>query len=157
MTRVWDNRLSLFTSTMNLVDLLWPRDESCLTDSELIESMGAVTENVTDLISTTSGFEGYTWDQSQEVAEVPLSKSFEKLYEVSVATFPDDLIPEIFRTVKKVCPLEMAIRQLPTLNATQLPKLNLHGDILIDKVPLNFFIDRRNVPEAPKSFGFGLF
>jgi len=51
----------------------------------------------------------------------------------------------------------MAIRNLPTLDASQLPKLNLQGDILIDKVPLNFFIDRRNMPEPPKDFGFGLF
>lgn len=156
MSRVWENRYSLGAKIMNLADLLWPRDESCMRDAEIIETLGAVTENVTELVSTTSGFD-YTWDQSQTVKEEPLTTSFHKLYKASVKAFPEEAIPEIFRTKRGVCPLEMAISYMPTLNATQLPKLNLQGDILIDRVPLNFFIDKRNVPAPPKSFGFGLF
>jgi len=63
MARVWDNRLSIASGIMNLADLLWPRDESCMKDTEIIETLGAVTENVAALASTTSGFD-YTWDQS---------------------------------------------------------------------------------------------
>ena len=156
MARVWDNRVSIASGIMNLADLLWPRDESCMRDTEIIETLGAVTENVAALASTTSGFDR-TWDQSEVVKEEPLGTSFHKLYKASVKAFPEDLIPEIFRTVHAACPLEQMIQSLPTLDASQAPKLNLHGDILIDRVPLNFFLDRKSIPEPPKAFGFGLF
>ena len=81
---------------MNLLDLLYPRDESCMKDEEIIESMGAVTENFTDMISTTSGFD-YIWDQSEIVVEEPLKQTFKNLLKAGVSAFPDDRIPEIFR------------------------------------------------------------
>lgn len=65
---IWNEAPSLFSKATDLYDII-ATDDVCFTDSEIINEVERITEDLTSIISTMWGFD-LKWDQTRQVSHI---------------------------------------------------------------------------------------